>query len=71
MLYGNIIMSLTYIAKILNIKSIKIIPGKSHLAVKKKENITHNINWTMISRAKNKVNWLMCKLCLMIKVLDN
>ena len=54
-IYGNVIMSLTYTAKILNIKSIKIIPGKSHLAVKK-ENITHNINWTMISRVKDKVN---------------
>ena len=54
-IYGNVIMSLTYTAKILNIKSIKIIPGKSHLAVKK-ENITHNINWTIISRVKGKVN---------------
>ena len=37
--YTEMFMSLTYTAKILNIKSIKIIPGKSHLAVKKKKKI--------------------------------
>ena len=60
-IYGNIIMSLSYSAKIFNIKSVKTVLGKRHLAVKK---------WTMFSNVKGKVDSLKRKLCLMGKVLD-